>query len=71
MLLNHQTRIAPTTTTHKAFVQDERAHWQARGAGLRVRLKTRDSGCSSLSSAFHAVRHRAFTSASFAKLKAI
>jgi hypothetical protein len=34
-LLSHQTRIAPTTTTHKTFVQDERAHWQARGARLR------------------------------------
>ena len=43
-LLNHQTRIATTTTTNKAFVQDERAHWQARGARLPVRLKTRDSG---------------------------
>jgi hypothetical protein len=43
-LLNHQIRIAPRTTTHKTFVQDERAHWQARGARLRVRLKTRDSG---------------------------
>ena len=26
------------------YFEDERAHWQARGARLRIRLKARDSG---------------------------